>query len=838
MIPISLRLKNFLGIISGLNREELYLNFEEIVGDAQLVAVIGHNGAGKTTVIDNMHPYRIMPSKVKNYSPGSFSYYDETVGNAEKEFIFSDDDTLYRSSIVIKGTNKTKKTEVYLFYQDASGNWEPVSAANGTVSDGKTATYDACVNDLLGTPEMFFSSHFAAQGRQAISAYDNGDIKSLMSELLNMSHVVELGRKAGDVKKTLQMKLTSMQSDLAKAAENESKKTALSESIKATDIELGRAKRNQPAVRSNVQKATRNLAEIQAKNNQDTEIEIRRNALDSRKTFAHSQHTGKTKEIGSDVNQIDEREKNELVQKNNSALRLKQQIINYGKQKVSYAQQIVGYKQLITRQNDLINKKPQIDAAKEKSPGLSAGLATLVAKRGSLHEDVKTIRSLTAKRNDLAVKAQELASKGKAKKGQLDDYTTRAKLCDEVPCQGSGLQSDCKLLKNALSAKSECSSLTTELNIARSEFATFKGQIETITSEIAGLGNPQDQMTELQKQIDGAQAGIDSNNKIIDLSDACDNADKEITSYNDLITETNRSIESTDGLILEAEASIDEIKNQVKQLTIDATKSKELLKKRKVDADSIRDTEIANIEEELKQLPPPIEANGLEQAESELSSADTELANLDLFIETKNNAIAVAKAELDQVILALYGAKKLTALGDKLENEIAYWVQLQMALGIDGIIALSIDDAGPTLAGYTNDLLSSCYGHRFSVRIETQKTIGNGNKKETFDITVFDSESDTEKSIGSMSGGQRVWINEAITRAIALYQASLAGKHMKTIFSDELDGALDAENKRMFLNMKREVLRIGKYDKEYFISHTPELWQMADAVIDISDYKH
>ena len=33
--------------------------------------------------------------------------------------------------------------------------------------------------------------------------------------------------------------------------------------------------------------------------------------------------------------------------------------------------------------------------------------------------------------------------------------------------------------------------------------------------------------------------------------------------------------------------------------------------------------------------------------------------------------------------------------------------------------------------------------------------------------------------------------------------------------------------------MKREVLRLGGYEQEFFVSQTPELAAMADAVIDL-----
>jgi DNA repair protein SbcC/Rad50 len=42
--------------------------------------------------------------------------------------------------------------------------------------------------------------------------------------------------------------------------------------------------------------------------------------------------------------------------------------------------------------------------------------------------------------------------------------------------------------------------------------------------------------------------------------------------------------------------------------------------------------------------------------------------------------------------------------------------------------------------------------------------------------------------------------------------------------------------KRRFMAMRREVLHIGGYAQEYFISHTPELTEMADVVIDLEQY--
>jgi len=44
---------------------------------------------------------------------------------------------------------------------------------------------------------------------------------------------------------------------------------------------------------------------------------------------------------------------------------------------------------------------------------------------------------------------------------------------------------------------------------------------------------------------------------------------------------------------------------------------------------------------------------------------------------------------------------------------------------------------------------------------------------------------------------------------------------------------LDPERKHMFMAMKREVLRLGGYAREFFVSQTLELTVMADVVIDL-----
>ena len=54
--PCKLTLTGFRGIKDGLGRDEVTLDLDDLVGDAQLVAIAGPNGRGKTTMMENLHP--------------------------------------------------------------------------------------------------------------------------------------------------------------------------------------------------------------------------------------------------------------------------------------------------------------------------------------------------------------------------------------------------------------------------------------------------------------------------------------------------------------------------------------------------------------------------------------------------------------------------------------------------------------------------------------------------------------------------------------------------------------------------------------------------------------
>jgi exonuclease SbcC len=249
-----------------------------------------------------------------------------------------------------------------------------------------------------------------------------------------------------------------------------------------------------------------------------------------------------------------------------------------------------------------------------------------------------------------------------------------------------------------------------------------------------------------------------------------------------------------------------------------------------------REAATGRVEAALAALPPAFDASRLDLARRASAQAEARLRIMEqdhlAAVRRQERHVALqaqlARASADQVATAARAAQ--------VESQLSDWTLLARCLSNDGVIALDIDDAGPTLAGLANDLLLACYGRRFTLEIRTQVATAKGEMREGFDILVHDGEGGESRSVALLSSGEKVWLNECLTRAIALYLACNAGREYGTLFCDEADGPLDPDRKRMFMDMKREVIRLGGYQREFFVSQTPELTAMADTVIDLDSF--
>ena len=219
MQPLKLYLKGFRGIRDGLGIEELTLDLERLADGAQLIAIAGANGSGKTTIMDNLHPYIFLPSRAAMAGPGGFTCYDHVyLPENIKDLTWALEGRSYRSQVVVR-LGARRRTEAYLHRLDVDGQWRPMALEDGTVSDGRVETYSRCVEHLCGSPETFFTSVFAAQGKRQLSSYRNGEIKTLLADLLGQEEIRDIGRKAAETARLLKAGLGAMRQEQAGLAE-------------------------------------------------------------------------------------------------------------------------------------------------------------------------------------------------------------------------------------------------------------------------------------------------------------------------------------------------------------------------------------------------------------------------------------------------------------------------------------------------------------------------------------------------------------------------------------------------------------------------------------------
>lgn len=806
--PLQLTLIGFIGIFSAFGRDSLVLNLEDIPNDAQLVALVGPNGSAKTTILDNLHPYRVMPSSSTTLGPGGFSYWDHiNLPTSSKELVWEHAGHRYKTVLAFRVAGKTKKGDCYLFQWDASAaDWNPVVVADGTLSDGKAETYDRCVDAILGPPERFFTSQFSAQRRKTLASYNATDIKSILASVLNIDEYQALSAKAGLTTKFLRQQLDTHQVELtetrgSKAAAEQAERDIASLQKQAEDgaVEEG-------ALGAAVDAAKQAL----------TLLEVRRDAADrdaKESTFIQEQIKNAEAKFASASQKLAERLAADRQKIDGELVSVKAAIAR-DQVKINTT------KTEIARLTNIQSQKGVVMDAVANLPKLVERLAALDETLASHQLDLAGAESVRVKHRQKVERLANLNADGQAKTIAIKSLVATASLIDKVPCNGMPLQMQCPLLEQANKAASAIPGEQELVVTKRAEYAATKAEIAVLDTELAKFVA----IEEAVKLRNGERRSL--SNEIDDL--------RKHAAQEPLVLDATTRLPVLDADLVGYEKAIEDAQvdlSEASQKTADllAVHANEL----RVHQDGLA-KEVVALRDRLQQLKQPVVEADLSRASANIASAESALAISRKRGKETTERIAACRANLSAQQALIRRHELVAAAAARLHDEIAKWSLIQKGLGKDGCIALSIDDAGPEIASICNALLVECFSGRFSVRLDTQKETAGGDLRETFEVVVFDAHRGGQKLLQRTSGGEEVLVNECLTRAIALYAAQLSDTAYQTLFTDETDGALDVESKRAFMNMKRSVIQRGGYQREYFITHIPELWDLADYKIEVA----
>jgi len=147
---------------------------------------------------------------------------------------------------------------------------------------------------------------------------------------------------------------------------------------------------------------------------------------------------------------------------------------------------------------------------------------------------------------------------------------------------------------------------------------------------------------------------------------------------------------------------------------------------------------------------------------------------------------------------------------------------------------------GPGIAGVANNILESAYGARFQIEFRTTRIGGSGSKTkqiEDFQIWIHDSQSGDEQLLETLSGGESVWIKNAIYSAFGIIRARKTGTQFLTVYMDEADGALDPEARTSYFRMLEKAHQeAGRYHT-IIITHSLEAQEMIGQKIQMEELR-
>lgn len=769
MRPLTLSLTGFIGVKDGMKRDTVTLNLEAL--PAGLIALSGPNGSGKTTIMDNLHPYRIMPSQATKLSVDSFSYWDHIYGvKAEKVLEWEHANRRYRSTFSFRKTGKVGKADYYLNVQNAAGEWEPVTLPDGRTADGKAENYDRCVEAVCGSLEQFFTSVFSAQNRRLLASYGASEFKALLAELLKVDELQALVTKANEVVKSLTRRLVSAQQEVLLFA---SKRERLAQATKAIELDgeaLISARKSREALSQNAAVIGQQRATLAAKQAESATVEARLRELNQRRTEISAAIAANANEEKVSTQRVEQR-------------------------RAASMKAVAGHQATLAQATAIAGAAARREASQQQ-------IGRLEVRVQDVQRQIKVLEDVPVTVKTLEAEIASMLQQGTALKKVLMSYKQQSDDFKAVPCRELGVHESCALYRQAGEASAKFDVQYVELKQFGDLFKKKQEQQAALTPELAKLQTARADLEKVNVELTQARR---------DLQQATELAARA-------------------PLIEQAKAGLATCQTDLEQIETEAA---EVVKRFLATAKQLND-QLQQIDAEVARLGAVDVAKEIAALDRQLQANRDEMARVDGQIEALIRSQATRQAEAEVIKAELVGCDATQKRVNFISDEIARWKLLSKGLGNDGVIALTIDDAGPALTQEVNDLLLACYGRRFTVEIRTQRALASGELREGFEILVHDADNDSTKVVGVMSGGQKVWVNECLTRGIALYIARTAGQPYQTLFTDEADGPLDVEKKRQFIRMKREVLKQGGYMREFFITHTPELLEDADAVVDVA----
>jgi exonuclease SbcC len=227
----SVRLRGAVGVKKGTGKDEIAVDFARF--DSGLIAVTGENGRGKTTLIENCHPYPHLftrKGKLQDHFCLRNSFREVIYRNAQ-------DGGRVKCLIQIDGANKSGSCKHFIFRNPADGEWEPLPGA-----DGNLKPYEEAVHSLFGPAELYQRTAHIAQkptkNLPDLSDATAGEKKALFIELAGIGYLQTIAEAANEKAKAEAAKIHDAEIRARLLEEAVSGREAVREELKNAEVSI------------------------------------------------------------------------------------------------------------------------------------------------------------------------------------------------------------------------------------------------------------------------------------------------------------------------------------------------------------------------------------------------------------------------------------------------------------------------------------------------------------------------------------------------------------------------------------------------------------------------
>jgi len=811
---LNLKLRGAIGVKKGLGLNEIELDLSDLSG---LVVLDGANGRGKSTVLDNLQPYRMLPSRKRSLQHHFF------LRDSFRDLSLEYDGHLYR--FLVKIDPERNKQEAFIYVDGGE-----------SITTGKVKEYDAEVRRMFGSLDLFLASVFCAQ-KTDDSQLTTGQLKEQFVEFLRLH---ELQRHHETAKQCARI-FTAEANHLSQHIERLSKEAAgMDEAMRHQEFvfaELDKAQQE-------LERHKKALADLDAQYAEALKAASKSEANKERIKYLQGQIDNLRNEIADLEGDLAARVKNIDI---DIAAALDEQA-----EKTKQASQIVLVERAAIEKSalgeHLAEAKKEIEDQRAKWDELNKAQEALRAEfektmksyRNALDANTGAEMTITGEINRLkSQKSEELQrlklveSDRKITSLKLEISTCEQKLKDLDRRDPDCVSTTCSYIVGALTAKSELPQLREALKQREAELEQtrieIQNQIKTIEDSLA------DKQHELQSiltkrnslQAEIRQSEESHNAKLHKIQQQLETIEGRGKKLKTKIDSIEQNIARCDQLIAKqaeikaADMRVKDLAKQVDRLQ----EEKKQLKTKTGQAIETKQNAMAELKRTMAELEPDDDADARVKEIESMQQATADL------ISKKQREIEVLRQKL---VAAEHKVKMLSSIEleldtckkqrDRLVSEASEWSYLSDACSKNGLQALEIDAVAPVISDIANGLLSSTFGPTFQVRIDTL----NDDNRETLDIWVI-REDGTEVLLDDLSGGEKVWVLKALRLARTMIAKEKSNKNILTCFADEEDGALrHGETSENYIRLYRQFLAAAGFESCIYISHKPECIAMAD----------